>query len=356
MERSFFNDYQLSRNKSIGMLSHSGPEKRNGLLKTILERMADEVVLGDGGYLIELERRMYVRGDYWVPEVVLDHPEVVEGLHKEFIRAGSEAIQALTFWTTRNFLDEQAGRGGEVEQINRQAVRIAKSAAADSVYVAGTLAATTLMGSRDKAKALSGMEAEHQLRHVREVLAEQVQWLADEGVDFIVAETFDRIDEAEVAVAVVKETRLPVIATMSWREIDVTSTDGVTAGECAKRLKDAGADVVGFNCRQEPDKIVNVLREIRESVEGPLAVQPWGLRSLGTTGTEFRPGLLGKNEVDPDISEAIQISRSAWRDFASAAVDLEVSYIGACCGAGPSAIRGLSDGMGKPTWVTYEHK
>ena len=113
------------------MLSHSSPEKRNGLFKTILEPMADEVVLGDGGYLIELERCMYVRGDYWVPEVVLDHPKVVERMHKVFIRAGSEAIQGLTFWTSRNFLDEQAGRGGEVEQINRQAVRIAKSAAVD---------------------------------------------------------------------------------------------------------------------------------------------------------------------------------------------------------------------------------
>lgn len=77
--------------------------------ENILDRLKNGLVLGDGGYLIELERRMYVRGDYWVPEVVVDYPEAVADLHREFIRAGSEVIQALTFWTTRNILKDQAG-------------------------------------------------------------------------------------------------------------------------------------------------------------------------------------------------------------------------------------------------------
>jgi betaine-homocysteine S-methyltransferase len=319
---------------------------------SLLEQLADWVVLGDGGYLIELERRMYVRGDYWVPEVVLDHPEAVEALHREFIRAGSEAIQALTFWTTRNIVDEQAGRGDQTEEINRQVVRIARSAASDGVLVAGTLAATTLMGSRDKSRALRGEEADSMLQRARSVLAEQARWLVDEGVDFLIAETFDRLDEAVAAVEEAKQLEMPVIATMSWREVDSSSTDGFSAGHCARRLKEAGADVVGFNCRQEPENIVKVLVEIREAIDGPIAVQPWGLRSLGQAGLEIRPGLLGQNEVDPDISERIQICRAEWREFAANARNLGVSYLGACCGAGPSAIRGMAEGLGRPTWET----
>ncbi len=318
----------------------------------ITERLRGAPLLGDGGYLIELERRMYVRGDYWVPEVVLDHPEAVAQLHREFIRAGSEIIQALTFWTTRNILEGQADRGHETERANRNAVRIAKEAAEDLALVAGTLTATTLMGTRDRSSAPRGSEADARLARSRKVLAEQAQWLAEEGVDLIIAETFDRLDEALAAVSIARALDLPVVATMSWREIDEKSTDGFSADTCAIRLREAGADVVGFNCRQEPQKILKVLKEMREVVDCPLAAQPWGLTSLGRPGVEISPGLLAQNEVDPNISEGIQIRRQDWKAFANEARRLGVSYFGACCGAGPSAIRGMAEALGKPTWLS----
>ncbi len=310
----------------------------------ILDKLAQGPVLGDGGYLIELERRTYVKGQYWVPEVVLDNPEALAQLHTEFLRAGSEVLQALTFWTSRNILDDKAGRGVDTERLNRDAVRIAKEAAAGNALVAGTLTTTTLMGSRKHAEALRDTEAEAQLRKVRAVLGEQVAWLAEEGSDLIIAETFDRLDEAVVAVEVAKSADLPVIATMSWRPVDETSTDGFTAGQCARRLSDAGAEVVGFNCRHHPAKILPILREIRSAVDIPLAAQPWAM----ITQDE------GRNEVDPDISEGIQISRADWAKFARDATAMGVRYIGACCGAGPSAIFGLATALGKPTWQSSQ--
>ena len=319
---------------------------------TFLDRLRAGPVLGDGGYLIELERRMYVRGNNWVPEVILDHPEAVSELHREFLRAGSEVLQALTFWTTRNILEGQASRGDEAERANRQAVHIARQAAGDRALVAGTLTATTLMGTRDRSCAPRGAEAEAGLARSRKVLEEQARWLVDEGVDLIVAETFDRLDEVLVAVDVTKALDVPVVATMSWREIDEISTDGFPIDVCALRLREAGADVVGFNCRQEPEKALAVLRQIRKVDDGPLAAQPWGLTSLGRAGVELRPGLLAGNEVDPDVSEGIQIDRQSWSDFAVQAGDLGISYLGACCGAGPSAVFGMAEALGKPTWLS----
>src|SRR5215471_12462211 len=107
-------------------------------MKTITQRLQEGVVLGDGGYLIELERRGYVdsgsrrervgtgKGSgQFTPEVALENPEALRELHREFLRAGSQALQALTFFGTREKLS-RAGYGAETEAINAAAVKIAK--------------------------------------------------------------------------------------------------------------------------------------------------------------------------------------------------------------------------------------
>src|SRR5512133_1443595 len=108
-------------------------------------------VLGDGGYLIELERRGYVdsgsgrekvgtgRGSgQFTPEVAIEHPEALRELHREFLRAGSQVLQALTFFGTREKLS-RAGYGAETEKINSTAVRLAKEVGGDSALVAGSV-------------------------------------------------------------------------------------------------------------------------------------------------------------------------------------------------------------------------
>src|SRR5438094_3135591 len=101
----------------------------------ILELLENGVVLGDGGYLIELERRGYVdsgsrrekvgtgKGSgQFTPEVALENPEALRQLHGEFLQAGSRVLQALTFFATREKLN-RAGYGAQTEEINRAAVR-----------------------------------------------------------------------------------------------------------------------------------------------------------------------------------------------------------------------------------------
>ncbi len=91
--------------------------------KGILERLADGVVLGDGGYLLELEKRGYVRPGPFTPEAVLTHPHALIELHREFMHAGAEVLQALTFYASEDKL-ATVGLAGKVDEINRQAMGI----------------------------------------------------------------------------------------------------------------------------------------------------------------------------------------------------------------------------------------
>src|SRR5438105_596348 len=89
----------------------------------ILDRLGAGVVQGAEGYVFELERRGYIKAGPYVPEVVLDFPEAVKELHREFLRAGSEVMVALTYYAHREKLRD-VGRENDLERMNRQAVRL----------------------------------------------------------------------------------------------------------------------------------------------------------------------------------------------------------------------------------------
>src|SRR3712207_1355481 len=110
--------------------------------KGLLERLADGVVLGDGGYLLELEKRGYVQAGPFTPEVSITDPDALAQLHREFLRAGAEVLQALTFYASAEKL-ATVGLEGRVDDINRAAVRVARSVAGEGdALVAGNLALT----------------------------------------------------------------------------------------------------------------------------------------------------------------------------------------------------------------------
>ncbi len=155
----------------------------------ILERLARGPVLGDGGYLLELEKRGYVQAGPFTPEVSLTHPEALAELHREFLLAGAEVLQTLTFYASEDKL-ATVGLAGKVEDLNRAAVRIARRVAAEGdALVAGNLSLTwaydpAVAGSADR---------------VRELFDRQLQPMVEEGVDFVIAETFTWLGEALLA-------------------------------------------------------------------------------------------------------------------------------------------------------------
>src|ERR1700751_2043995 len=110
--------------------------------KDILQRLAEGPVLGDGGYLLELEKRGYVQAGPFTPEGVVEHPDALAELHREFLRAGADVLQTMTFYASDDKL-ATVGMEGKVDEINRNAVRIAREVASEGdALVAGNLPLT----------------------------------------------------------------------------------------------------------------------------------------------------------------------------------------------------------------------
>src|ERR1700694_4336036 len=100
------------------------PQTRPGLL----ERLRNGPVICAEGYVFELERRGYLQAGAFVPEVVIEHPEVVEQLHRDFVHAGSDVVQALTYYVHREKL-RVIGREADLEPMNAMALAIARKVA-----------------------------------------------------------------------------------------------------------------------------------------------------------------------------------------------------------------------------------
>lgn len=297
--------------------------------KGILERLKEGTVLGDGGYLLELEKRGWVRAGPFTPEVVLTRPEALRELHTEFREAGAEVLQALTFYASRDKL-ATVGLEDCLPDLNRAAVRIAREVASDRCLVAGNLSCTWMYepgsaSSRDR---------------VRATFDEQLELQVGEGVDFVIGETYTWLGEALIAVERAAKTGLPVMVTMSFEGRDETH-DGKTAAECARALADAGADIVGVNCLRNPEYILPLVRQMREAVTGFVACQPSAFRTPAET-----PYFTGLPEFPLELDK-LQLTRKEMSAYAIQARDLGVNYIGACCGAVATHIREMARALGK---------
>ena len=299
------------------------------------------IVLGDGGYLMELERRGYVdsgsgrekvgtgRGSgQFTPEVAIEQPDALLQLHLEFLRAGSQVLQALTFFGTREKL-KRAGYDAETEVINQNAVRVAREAAAGRALVAGSISRTQLFEREGPGVAY----------FVREQLAEQTRLLTEAGVDFLILETFFHLEEMLIALECARASGLLTIATMSFRPRLDQSSDGHPAAECAREIVAAGAHLVGANCEQEPKRMLGTLREMRAAVDVPLAAQPAAFRTTDETPCFTRLPQF------PDEMETIQASREEFSDFGRIAKAEGIGYIGGCCGCNAAYIRALAGGL-----------
>jgi betaine-homocysteine S-methyltransferase len=310
-------------------------------MKSLIELLQRGTVIGDGGYLIELERRGYVdsgsgreqvgtgRGSgQFTPEVAIENPDALRELHREFLNAGSQVLQALTFFGTREKLS-RAGYGTQTEAINFAAVKLAKEVAGEKALVAGSVSRTQLV-EREGPSALG---------KARDHIAEQIRLLKDAGADFLILETFFHLTEMKVALEAAAESGLPVVATISFRPLVTQCSDGHTPGECARVMADLGAVAVGANCEQDPARMLPLLREMRDAAGVPIAAQPAAFRTTDECHSFTRLPEF------PDALESIQIPRQAFVDFGRAARNEAIRYVGGCCGANAAYIRALAAGV-----------
>jgi betaine-homocysteine S-methyltransferase len=297
--------------------------------KGILERLQDGPVLGDGGYLLELEKRGWVRAGPFTPEVVLLHPQALRELHVEFREAGADVLQALTFYASRDKL-ATVGLESRLDEMNRQAVKIAREVAGDKCLVAGNLS-LTWMYEPDSAAAAD---------RVRKTFDEQLATQVDEGVDFIIGETFSFLGEALLAVECGRKTGLPVMVTICFENRDETA-DGKSAAEAAKALAGAGADIVGMNCLRPPQHMLGPMEQMREAVDGYLACQPVGYRT-----PKDKPDFTSLPEF-PLALDPLQLTRQEMGEYALRAKEIGINYIGSCCGSVAIHVREMARALGK---------
>ncbi|XP_076466823.1 betaine--homocysteine S-methyltransferase 1-like [Babylonia areolata] len=309
-------------------------------VKGLRERLRDgESIVCAEGYLIELERRGYVSSGPFIPEVVLDYPEHVTSLHQEFVHAGSDVVEAFTYFAHREKL-QSAGLEEDLEQLNLTALRLAREVA-DST---GTLMAASITKSTIYDPECPSLNAK-----IRDMFKEQVEWAVQGKADYIVLETFYDLGETKLAMEVVQQygQGLPIAVTMGPFMTDMT-LDDVPIPQALRQLEEMGADVVGLNCGRGPSTMLPLLRQCRQVCKGPLAALPVAYRTTDEEKTyqSMTDPFTGKNAFPLNLSSRL-CSREEIRAFAQEAKTMGVQYIGLCCGNNAVLNREIAQVYGK---------
>ena len=307
---------------------------------SLLERLATGTVICAEGYLFEFERRGYLQAGAYVPEVVLEHPELVAGLHREFVHAGSDVVEAFTYYGHREKL-RLIGKEHLLEPLNRDALQIAAGVARETgTLAAGDICNTNIFHPDEESR-----------RAVRAIFDEQLAWIVEAGMDFVVGETFSYAEEAGIALEAIRAAGLPAVITLAVHRAPETR-DGLAPAEACARLADAGADVVGLNCIRGPWTMLPLIREIRERTDGHVAALPVPYRttpqepsfqSLTDPGCDCIPG----ERPFPTALDPFTCNRYEIAEFAREAYAIDVRYLGVCCGAGPHHIRSMAEALGR---------
>ena len=319
--------------------------------KDLITRLNEGPVLFAEGYLFAMERRGYLSAGAFVPEVVLEHPEVVSQLHREFIRSGSDIVQAFTYYGHREKL-RLIGKEELLEPLQKNALQIAKDARDEfkdlDLLVCGDVANTNIYDPNDK-------KSHSQCQKMYE---EQIAWAKEAGVDFIVAETINWTEEMKIALKAIKDEGLIAVTNFSIKKGDKTR-EGHTPGEACKIMEDLGADVVGLNCYRGPKMTMKLLPEIREKVSCHVAALPVPYRT-----TEEEPGFLNQTDhgcdcipggnAFPVALDNLYCNRFEMAEFARDCEKQKINLIGICCGAEPHHVREMSVALGRKP-IAYKY-
>lgn len=317
--------------------------------KGLLERIKDgETVICAEGYIFAFERLGYLKAGPFTPEVVVDHPHLVKQMYRDFVRAGSDVVQAFTYYGNRDKF-KLIGREDELEKQNRQALRMAREVADETgTLMCGDISNTYVY--------IPGNE--ESIETSKAIFKEQIEWAIEEGADFIVGETFGHVGEALLATEAIKKygKGVPAVITMgahvkTLENGDPCTLDGVELNEALRQLVAAGADVVGYNCFRGPTTIVPLLESaVKNNIGAPLAALPVPYR----TTDEHKTFLVipdpwtGKRAFPEDL-DCLQSSRGDIINFAKRCKELNISYVGLCCGNAPHFTRTLAETLGRVT-------
>lgn len=262
-----------------------------------------------------------------VPELLnLTQPELLRGVYRDYIAAGSDVIYANTFGANALKL---ARTGRSVGEIVTAAIRLAKEAAAGT----GVKVALDVGPLGELLEPMGTLPFERAYELFREVAVAG----AAAGADLAVIETMTDLYEARAALLAVKEnTDLPALVTMSFEESGRTFT-GCTVASMARTLTGLGADAIGLNCSLGPDRLAPLLRELCENTRLPVIAKP-------------NAGL-----PDP-VDGHYDMDAAAFANVLAPMADAGVGVFGGCCGTSPDYVRGVAERLKGKTPVSRGFK
>ena len=324
----------------------SNKEMSKDRKRNLIERLNSGPVICAEGFLFEIEKRGYMASGEFVPMVSLEHPEVLENLHRDFQHAGSDIVQAFTYNGHREKM-KVIGKEELLEPLNRSALKIAKKVATNPIGKEPNLMAGNISNSNiwDVKNSKINLEVE-------KMFSEMVGWAVDEGADMLIRETFYYAEEAYTALKVMKKTGLPSVITIAPMGENIMR-DGVSILDTCKKLEQLGGDVVGMNCFRGPATMMPYLKEIRKNLKCHVAALPINFRTTKKNPTFFNlPDNNGCTCITPHKTpfptalDPMQCNRYEIGKFARDAYDLGINYLGVCCGANPMLIREVAEAVG----------
>ena len=296
------------------------------MAETILQRLAKgDLLVSDGATGSYLQQHGLEDGD--PEEWNVSHPEVVQGMAKAYFDAGSDMVLTNTFGGT-SLRQSHYGFADRAAEFNRLGAELARSQAPDGCFVVGSVGPT--------GEVLNDPLRDNPLTEERayEAFAEQIVALADGGVDAVNVETMIDINEAVIAVRAAKEnTDLVVMSTMFFDKgpRGFFTMMGSQPAEAVGKLQEAGADIVGANCGNGIDVMIELARELRAATDGYLLIH-------SNAGI---PAPINGEIVYPESPEYMA------ERFKVMAHDVGVNILGGCCGTTPEHIKALINAVGR---------
>jgi len=285
----------------------------------LLTRLKKSPILCDGA----MGTLLYAKGIFinrCYDELNLSQPDLIRGVHHEYLQAGAEIIETNTFGAN-SFRLARHGMADRVHDINLAGARVAREAAKSfDVWVGGSVGP---LGIRIEPLGKTSFE------EARAAFREQIAALAAGGADLLILETFGYLEELHQAILAAREVnpKLPVVAQVTIDE-DGNCLDGSTPETFSPRLAEWGADVIGCNCSVGPVAMLDAIERVRAATSLPLSAQP--------------------NAGVPRSVEGRNIylcSPEYMASYARKFVASGVRLVGGCCGTTPEHIRVMKSAL-----------
>ncbi|MGI8811627.1 MAG: bifunctional homocysteine S-methyltransferase/methylenetetrahydrofolate reductase [Pyrinomonadaceae bacterium] len=282
-----------------------------------------ELLESDGIYVFDgaVGTRLYDKGIYInrsYDELNLTSPDLVREVHDEYVKAGADIIETNSFGATRHNL-QPYGLEGRLRDINIAAARLARESAGEKAYVAGAIGP---LGLRIEPFGPTSFD------EAKDLFKEQVEALAEGGVDLFILETFSELSVIEQAIRAVREvSNLPIVAQMTI-QMDGKTTFGTTPEAFTVALDNLGIDVIGLNCGMGPNHVLTALEKMRSVTTKSLSAQPNAGLPRDVQGRQFYMG-----------------SPEYMATFAKRFVQAGARFVGGCCGTTPTHIKLIADAI-----------